>query len=212
MGYHRAGFEVVGIDNRRQPRYPFHFIQSDALDYLSEYGSEYDFIHASPPCQAYCKLKNMWNSKSHPDLVDKTRHLLRLSGRPWIIENVVGAPLMNAFMLCGTMFRLGTETAELRRHRLFEPSGDWASFLVPECRHTRRVIGVYGHLGRDLRRPDLGPQSFGLTDRGTAMGIDWMKWDELNQAIPPAYTEFIGRHAISYLNRKAELWTTSTGR
>ena len=90
MGYHRAGFDVVGVDKEPMKRYPFEFHQGDALEYLAEHGHEFDAIHASPPCQAYCSLKSMPNAKKHPELVEPTRALLKASGKPWVIENVIG--------------------------------------------------------------------------------------------------------------------------
>ena len=210
MGYYRAGFNVVGVDVKMQKHYPFPFVQGDALNPPVKL-SAFDAIHASPPCQAHTALKAMWNAKEHADLVDPARQLLRSTGLPYVIENVPGAPLLNATVLCGTAFGLGVDDAELRRHRLFE-----CSFLlmVPTCRHyTRdRVIGVYGGHGRDRRRirPATvgvyggaggrsnrdGTQQFSMAERSVAMGIDWMTGAELSQAIPPAYTEFIGRQLI----------------
>jgi DNA (cytosine-5)-methyltransferase 1 len=230
MGYHRAGFDVVGVDIKPQPHYPFEFHQSDALEYVAEHGHEFDAIHASPPCQAFTALKSMWNAKPHPDLVDPTRQLLIASGKPYVIENVPGAPLIEAWMLCGTMFGLGTGEAELRRHRLFETT---FAMLVPPCSHYQRhlVIGVYGGHGRDHRRTRPatvgvygdgngrdyrrqpatvgvygsaggasvrdGTQQFSTAERAEAMGIDWMTGNELSQAIPPAYTEFIGEYLLA---------------
>lgn len=212
-GYHRAGFdEIVGIDLKPQPRYPFQFIQADALEYCREHGHEFDAIHSSPPCQAYTVLKAMWNSKQHPDLVAPTRDLLEAVGRPYSIENVPGAPLRASVMLCGTMFNLGVEDAELWRHRYFETS--FHVGLTPPCQHYQRtkVIGVYGGHGRDRRRVVSvvgnsggksardGTQQFSVAERSVAMGIDWMTGAELSQAIPPAYTEFIGRYLLASLS------------
>jgi len=207
MGYYRAGFEVVGVDIKPQRHYPFEFYQGDALEYCREHGHKFDAIHASPPCQAFTALKSMWNAKEHPDLVGPTRELLAAIGRPCVIENVVGAPLIAPFVLCGTMFGLGTGAAELRRHRLFETTFDIG--LVPPCQHGARanVIGVYGGHGRDGRRTvgvygkrDRGVQEFSTAERAEAMGIDWMTGKELSQAIPPAYTELIGRQLLKLLS------------
>ena len=209
MGYHRAGFDVVGIDIKPQPRYPFPFIQADALKPPVDLKA-FDVIHASPPCQAFTALKSMWNSREHPELVEPTRKMLIESGKPWIMENVVGAPLINPMVLCGTMFGLTTEDqrAELRRHRLFESRDVFA--LLPPCQHNApMVIGVYGGHGRDRRRSvgvyghaggksvRDGAQQFSTKQRSEAMGIKWMTGNELSQAIPPAYTEFIGRQLLS---------------
>lgn len=216
MGYHRAGFEVVGVDIKPQPHYPFEFHQADALTYPLEGG---DVIHASPPCQRYTSLKAMWNRMEHPDLVAPTRALLIESGLPWVIENVPGAPLINPITLCGSMFRLGCDGAELRRHRIFETS--FPVLIDLQCQHgwsgkDSAVIGVYGHAGgysnaqrycvigvcgghgRDRRRRKNG-QHFPTAQRKEAMGIDWMTGQELSQAIPPAYTEFIGKQLMRIL-------------
>ena len=115
MGYYRAGFEnIVGIDNKPQPNYPFEFIQVDALEYLVEHGSEYDIIHASPPCQAFSWAAARWD-KEYPDLISATRDLLLRTGKQYIIENVITAPIEKSLLLCGTMFGLG-----VIRHRHFE--------------------------------------------------------------------------------------------
>lgn len=220
MGLYRAGFDVVGIDIKPQRRYPFAFVQANAL--LSPVDlSGFDFIWASPPCQAHTALKTMHNAKAHPDLIPATREMLNASGRPWVMENVPGAATLNPhLMLCGTMFGLGTGDAELRRHRLFELSFPLPA-LVPCCQHYVRglVCGVYGGHGRDRRRSATvgvygdgngrdyrrnpvrpvrdGTQQFSTAERAEAMGISWMSGDELSQAIPPAYSEFIGRMAIA---------------
>ncbi len=205
MGYHRAGFdEIVGVDIKPQPRYPFTFVHADALEYVATHGHEFDAIHASPPCQAFTVLKTMWNSKEHADLVEPTRRLLLAVRLPYVIENVPGAPVAAHVVLCGTMFSLGTGDAELRRHRLFELFGFF--LLAPSCRHYERgrVCGVYGGHGRDRRRSVRdGTQQFSTAQRREAMGIDWMSGNELSQAIPPAYTEFIGRQLITAIKEVA---------
>jgi DNA (cytosine-5)-methyltransferase 1 len=211
MGLHRAGFEVVGVDIRPQPRYPFEFHQADALTFPLD---GFDFIWASPPCQAHTAMKTMHNAKDHEDLIPATRERLIASGLPWAMENVMGAPLENPIMLCGTMFGLGVEDAELRRHRLFETSEP--ILLVPQCQHgaratigiyggharnrKRRSFGVYGEGCRDSRRKsDRGVEDFSIEHGRIAMDIDWMTTAELSQAIPPAYSEFIGRAALSWI-------------
>jgi DNA (cytosine-5)-methyltransferase 1 len=207
-GYRRAGFEVVGVDLKPSPRYPFEFHQGDAFAFLKAHGHEFDAIHASPPCQAHTALKTMYNARPHPDLIPATRRALKRTGKPWVIENVPGAPLIEPLTLCGSMFTLRTADgrAELRRHRLFEASFQIESDL--KCQHSRMtcgvygdgngrdyrrvpVIGVYGGHGRDRRRT-TAPQQFSVIERGEAMGIHWMTGNELSQAIPPAYTEYIG--------------------
>ena len=214
-GYARAGFDVTGVDNRPMPRNPHTFIQADALEYLAAHGHEYDVIHASPPCQAHTALRTMHNARKHVDLIPDTRALLQSTGLPYVIENVPGAPLHNPITLCGTMFGLGIEGAELRRHRLFESN---ILLMSPVCQHgqradvlgvygghvrnRRRTIGIYGEGVRDSRRKyDRGVPDFTIHDGRRAMGIDWMTIAELSQAIPPAYTEFIGHQLISVLDR-----------
>lgn len=214
MGLHQAGFDVIGVDRARQPRYPFTFVQADALRAPFDL-SGFDFIWASPPCQAHTSMKTMHNAREHADLIPATRAMLAAAGVPWVMENVVGAPLDHPFTLCGTMFGLGVEDAELRRHRLFE-----ASFLVltPDCRHgardtigvygghvrnrrRARTSGVYGEGVRDSRRKfDKGVPDFSIDQGRAAMGIDWMTTAELSQAIPPAYAEHIGRQALAHMS------------
>jgi DNA (cytosine-5)-methyltransferase 1 len=216
-GYQQAGFRVIGVDIEAQPHYCGDgFVQMNALEFLDRYtAGEFEraqAFHASPPCQAFTSLKAMWNAREHPDLVGVTRDKLRDTDRPWVLENVPGAPIESGIILCGTMFRLGCEGAELRRHRLFETP---FPLLSPfSCQHgwsgrdattvgvyghaggySQRqkycVIGVYGGHGRDKRRRKNG-QHFPTSARAEAMGIDWMTGTELSQAIPPAYTHFIG--------------------
>jgi DNA (cytosine-5)-methyltransferase 1 len=212
MGLHRAGFDVVGVDVTYQPRYPFQFINTDALgpDITYEFLRRFDLIWASPPCQAHTDLKTMHNAKKHIDLIPPTRRLLQSSGRPWVVENVPGSPLEFSILLCGTMFGLGCRDAELRRHRLFETS---RMLLAPTCQHgDRPVIGLYGGHQRNrkrfisiygegcresTRKHDKGHPDFTVEDGRAAMGIDWMTLAELCQAIPPAYAEFIGRQFLA---------------
>lgn len=195
MGYYRAGFtDITGIDIKPMKRYPFKFIQADALEYLEEHGREYDVIHASPPCQVYSITKNLKTiTKTYPDLIDKIRIVLLEIGRPYVIENVVGAPLLNPLMLCGSMFGLG-----VIRHRLFESAPPiW--FSPASCRHGR-VLPMWWatrkkflEQGRQHQFICVAGDSFLVSEGRKAMGIDWMTRKELAQAIPPAYTEFIGR-------------------
>ena len=214
MGYHRAGFEVVGVDIKPQPHYPFEFHQADALEFPLE---GYDAYHASPPCQRFSVMTNgRWKDRvsNHPDFIKPIRELLITTGKPYVIENVPGAKaeLLNPIMLCGTMFNLQTtEGSQLRRHRYFETSWLWSDFL-PQCKHNkgsaigvygggqhplRRVpatIGVWGHAGGSSNRDGL--VQFGTDARREAMGIDWMTGNELSEAIPPAYTEYIGKYLM----------------
>jgi DNA (cytosine-5)-methyltransferase 1 len=205
VGYHRAGFDVVGVDINPQPRYPFEFHQADALTFPLD---GFDAVHASPPCQAHTAMGVMWNARKHPDLVAATRARLIDAGVPYVIENVVGAPLDNPVQVCGAALNLGTDSHALARHRLFECS---FPVMVPPCAHgSMPTIGVYGDHARDRRRvpgapnPERGMQfgaDLGLQLAREAMGIDWMSWREISQAIPPAYTEHIGgylRAALAY--------------
>jgi DNA (cytosine-5)-methyltransferase 1 len=199
VGYSRAGFEVVGVDIDPQPRYPFEFFQADALDVLERWhwlelcGYRVAAIHASPPCQAYSVA--VLDKTDRPDLLGATRECLEALGLPWVIENVPGAPMRADYILCGSMFGL----PGLRRHRLFETS--WRGFaLAPPCRHDFAHVSVVGH-GPDHHSPFADLRGIGkwreLKQR--AMGIDWMTRDELSQAIPPAYTEFIGGQLLAHL-------------
>lgn len=218
MGLWRAGFDVIGVDIEFQKRYPFRFVQADALRSPFDL-RRFDFIWASPPCQAHTSMKTMHNAKAHADLIPATRAMLKAAGVPYVIENVVGAPLENHFRLCGTSFGLGVEDADLRRHRIFETS--WPFTFVPPCQHgaravigvygghirnrKRRTIGVYGEGCRDSRRKmDRGVPDFSIDQGKIAMGIDWMTIAELSQAIPPAYSEFIGREALAHISSFAE--------
>lgn len=199
-GLQRAGFYVVGVDIKRQPHYcgdEFH--QTDALVFDTR---GFDFIWASPPCQAHVSLRWMHNAKQHEDLIPPTRQRLLKSESVWCMENVPGAPLKSGLVLCGTMFGLGSGDAELRRHRHFELSFHMPLFGLPVCQHGAkpRVIGVYGGHGRDRRRT-VNTQDYSTDQRRQAMGIDWMNGTELSQAIPPAYSEFIGRAAIAHIQQ-----------
>ena len=196
VGYHRAGFDVVGVDINPQPRYPFEFHQADALEFCREHGHEYDAIHASPPCQAYSVSRKIHDSGSrHPDLVSPTRQWLWVSGVPWVIENVPGAPLRDPAVLCGLMFDL-----KVLRHRLFETN--WQLSAPPHPKHPP------GELTGSCRGYSTGAHGY-VTVAGNnfvrevgarAMGIDWpMTRKELAQAIPPAYTEYIGKQLIQIL-------------
>jgi DNA (cytosine-5)-methyltransferase 1 len=199
MGYHRAGFDVVGVDIAPQPNYPFVFVHADALEELAAWISweregpfereAFDAIHASPPCQAYMRSGNVDRGR-HPDLLGSTRNLLVESGLPWVIENVPGAPMRPDAQLCGSQFGL-----EIRRHRWFELSlGE--PILTLACDHTQPIAGVYGH-PHGLRGASKGMLPSDLETWSRAMGIDWMTTAELANAIPPAYTELIGEYLLA---------------
>lgn len=192
MGYHRAGFEVDGVDIRPQKKYPFRFIQGDAVEYLKAHGHEYDVIHASPPCQEHSKAKHLAND-GHGDFIETIRAELKKAGKPYVIENVPGAPLINPVVLNGFMFGLNVD-----RERLFECSFSMPFMLKPQSAQKQvkmgrpvkdgEIIQVVGHFSN-------------VPYARKAMGIDWMGQKELAQAIPPAYTEFIGRELQKILNR-----------
>ena len=205
MGYHRAGFEVIGVDIEPQPRYPFEFIQADALEFLDTHLTVYDLdgidaIHASPPCQAYSAMANCRPglAEKYPKLIEPTRELLQATGLPYVIENVPGSPLKNYGQLCGTIFCRQVEfngrKYELQRHRWFETNWPLTTY---ECEHAYPSLPVYGH-GVPGNRPDLRGQDFAVAAR-EAMGIDWMNRDELAESIPPCYTEFVGRQLRAHL-------------
>lgn len=195
VGYSRAGWDVTGVDLAPQPRYPFAFHRADALAYLTEHGHEYDAIHASPPCQAYSALRNRHPDRTYPDLVAATRTALVASGRPWVIENVPGAPLHHWIALCGTMFGL-----RVYRHRRFE-----TSCFLWQPQHPEHPVHRLGGLQQRGRKTHYLAGGFvTITGNvgsycGPAMGIDWMTGEELSQAIPPAYTAFIGSHLLAAL-------------
>lgn len=201
MGYRRAGFAVVGVDIEPQPRYPFEFHQADAFDFLAAHWYEFDAIHASPPCQAYSALKSLSDS-SHPQLVVPVRWALQSTGKPYVIENVPGAPLADPVTLCGSMFDLGTVCRDgvyrqLRRHRLFESNVPLSTLT---CDHQGQAVGVYGlGGGGQMARGYKGDKKDSLA----AMGTDWMDRKGVSQAIPPAYTEYIGKQLIAALQKEA---------
>jgi len=205
MGYHRAGFEVVGVDHAEQPHYPFEFHQADALEFLKEHGHEYDVIHASPPCQKFTTINNVSRARGfdvdhHPDLIDITRKALIETGKVYIIENVQGAPLKTQVILCG--YALGLK--RLARHRHFESN---VLLFAPKCAHRRKpTIGVYGILnGRRVveKKYYQGNRvAKSLEEASMVMGIDWMTEEEIVLAIPPAYTEYLGRQLMRICKRR----------
>lgn len=193
-GYAQAGFEVVGVDIAPQPRYPFEFHQADALYYLMAHGAEFDAVHASPPCQAHTRAQKIQGNE-HPDLLAPTRFVLELWGGPYVIENVPGAPLIEPVELCGSMFGLSTY-----RHRLFETNWDLA---VPEhpahvARTTKMgrapVEGEFMHIVGNFSGVDKGRE---------VMEMPWASRDGLREAIPPAYTRWIGAQLMEQIGRAA---------
>jgi DNA (cytosine-5)-methyltransferase 1 len=202
VGYSRAGFEVVGVDINPQPNYPLPFIQADALKLSRRFISSFDAVHASPPCQAYSDLaKRNGNAHEWPRLIEPIRDIFIRTGLPYVIENVSGAPLLNPVVLCGTMF------PELRvlRHRLFE-----ANFAIvppphgkhPICHTFDKRKGQYGKTDemRDFVSVNGGGNCSVAAARD-AMGINWMTKNELNEAIPPAYSEFIGNQLLRQISK-----------
>jgi DNA (cytosine-5)-methyltransferase 1 len=200
MGYHRAGFDVVGVDINPQPQFPFEFIQADVLTLDPAFVASFDAVHASPPCQAYTGMQRINTrapKREHPKLVEPVRDMLRASGRHYAMENVPGAPLIKPIVLCGSMFDLG-----VRRHRLFECS---FPMLVPLCQHKGRArpIAVYGdHPQQPGDKTYRVNRARTLAEGQEAMGIDWMPWRPLTQSIPPAYTQFIGEQLIRQLAQR----------
>lgn len=201
MGYHRTGmFEIIGVDNKPQPRYPFKFFLGDALEWAHNLADYADFIHASPPCQKYSKAAKGrfdYEKRNYPDLVGATRKAIE--HKPYIIENVPGAPLIDPVQLCGTHFHLWTGDLYLRRHRLFESNLD---LVGTGCYHPKGFYSaeVYGNGPNSFFRKKFG-RSLRVAEKQQVMGIDWMIIREINEAIPPAYTEYLGRQVIECLKK-----------
>lgn len=201
MGYARAGFEVVGIDINPQPYFPFDFVLGDCLDLdPADLAADFDAVHASPPCQAYSQKRASWGRpRKHPvehaDLMPQTRRFLQATGLPYIIENVKGAPLRGDMMLCGSMFGLA-----IRKHRYFETSFPCFA-LMPPCDH-RRIYDPWHGKGRtaDAMREAQGtpwiPMCGGKTRRQGTSG-------DLFNAIPPAFTEWLGGRLMAHLQEAA---------
>ncbi|WP_369378902.1 SAM-dependent methyltransferase [Streptomyces sp. cg36] len=189
-GYADAGFDVTGVDHVPQPRYPYRFVQADAIAFVLAHGAEFDVIHASPPCQHDSECQRI-QGNTHPDLIAPTRTALETTGRPWVMENVSGAvlKLRAPVMLCGPMFAL-----ETYRHRFFETSGglsltqpDHPVHLVPQAKMGRPVPpGHYGQFVGNFSGVDLARR---------VLGVPWMNRDGIRECIPPAYTQWIG-HAV----------------
>jgi DNA (cytosine-5)-methyltransferase 1 len=201
VGYHRAGFEVVGVDIKPQPRYPFEFICRDVFSlehwFETSWIAEFDAVHASPPCQLFSAYQRAnKRQREHVNLIPETRRLLRATGLPYVIENVPGAPLGEPVTICGVSVGL-----DVRRHRLFEAN---FSLIVPPCACGAWRPAKFDRGSRHIRPNDrrtvaVGEWRIPLDVQQKAMGIDWMPVSELSQAIPPAYTELIGHQLMSYL-------------
>jgi DNA (cytosine-5)-methyltransferase 1 len=205
VGYAEAGFTVYGVDLKHGKRYPFTYIRADALDVLkdSQFVSQFDVIHASPPCQTHSITKHLrnaqGNSTSKLDLIPETRAALIASGKPYVIENVPGSPLINPIQLCGSSFGL-----KVRRHRLFESNMKLQGSI---CDHKLqgKPIGVYGALGDQPqgRNKVTGKYVYGgqvantIKEAQDAMGMPWAIWTELVEAIPPAFTKYLGLQLLA---------------
>lgn len=210
-GYHLAGFEVVGVDIANIKRYPFEFIKRDALEVLNdaEFLAGFDAIHASPPCQTHSATKHLRNAQGNTssklDLIPQTRAGLIASGLPYIIENVPGAPLIDPVLLCGSSFGL-----KVRRHRLFESNVELTG-LPCDHKSQGKPVGVYGSMNDTAQGVDKatgryvigGSTAKTVEEAREAMGIDWMLWGDLVEAIPPAYTKHLGLQLIEHLGGNA---------
>jgi Site-specific DNA methylase len=202
-GYRRAGFDILGVDINPQPNNPHPFIQADALEFARERGHEFDVWHGSPPCQAYTTMSNRHRGQggkadSWPKLIEPLRELAIASGKPYVIENVVGArsALIAPVTLHGGMFGLG-----VHRPRLFESNIPLFSEKAPQVKNP---VGVYGKApdGRHLFTRADGTRQLAASsaeEAGLAMGIDWMTWDGLRECVPPAYTEYLGHQLADFL-------------
>lgn len=206
-GYQLAGFYVVGVDNRPQPHYVGdEFYQADALEFVAAHGHEFDAIHASPPCQKHTTLQNVnaarGLSNAHVDWIPDTRRALEDAGNPYIIENVQGSPLLLQAIVCGHALGL----THLMRHRHFESN---VLIMGTNCTHrgVDGLVGVYGEYpdGHRVNQKQYKATvtASSIDEAREAMGIDWMDWDEIKEAIPPAYTEYLGRQLMAYVQERA---------
>lgn len=203
MGYHRAGFEVVGVDKNPQPNYPFKFIQGDVFETFDLLKGEFSVFHASPPCQKYSSSTAKHRHKDYPDLVKETRSILQSTGEPYVIENVPGAPIRPDLKLSGLHFGL-----RVFRERWFEVSP--MLILNPSSEKTHKgntlngsyisVTGNGGQNSNQARLKDIFLSTNWKDAAAEAMQIDWMTWKEMAQAIPPAYTEYIGKEIMKWIN------------
>lgn len=207
VGYHRAGFDVVGVGCEWQLNYPFSYVQDDALEFLGRYvalkevwpRTAYGAIHASPPCQPYSSTKSLHDAE-YAALIPEVRSLLQATGLPYVIENVVGAPLVNPVKLCGSSFGLG-----VRRHRLFETNFPVMSVPCAHWDQPEPIDVTGGGPSKKPRTDGAGGRSRkprNLAQAREAMGIDWMSRSELNEAIPPTFTEYVGRALLEALERE----------
>lgn len=201
-GYADAGFTMTGVDHRPMPRYPYEFIQADVFDIIQDrtYIDQFDLIHASPPCQYWSSTKHLTHTRGKVDaLTPICDWASRYPDKIWVIENVEEAPFPREYTiyLCGSMFEglHGDDPRrQLRRHRKFYmPQSQLPR--QPYCQHNGfKALGVYGNLRDSL--PGGGQTASTLSEASRLMGIDWMVWRELREAIPPAYTRYIGEHLV----------------
>lgn len=201
VGYARAGFTVTGVDHAPQPHYPYDFIQADALEYVREYGHLFDAIHASPPCQAYSQATKCWaainGKRGYADMVAATRDALRETGKPYIIENVVGAPLLSPVRLCGVYFGL-----KVYRHRLFESN---LLLFQPDHHPHPETVPLAGRGASAGGYISVAGHFSDVAAARAAMGISWMTGAELSQAVPPAYTHHLGTQLAWHLQPRARM-------
>lgn len=208
VGYHRAGFEVVGVDHLFQKNYPFEFHEADALEFVRAHGQEFDIIHASPVCKGYSIANNIHGRDDHPMQIEGVRNALLTTSKPYVIENVPGAReyMYSPATICGRALGLG-----VKRHRLFESNlllygticppghpGAWLSIFGHTVLSRGKVIGKAKGGGNRIKRKHMG-----LAAGREAMEIPWMARDELSEAIPPAYTSFIGEQLMWHLKGEA---------
>jgi DNA (cytosine-5)-methyltransferase 1 len=200
VGFQRAGFEVIGVDIKPQPNYPLPFIQADALKLDPKFLAMFDAIHASPPCQSYSDLaKRNGNGDAWPRLIEPVRKMLKKTGLPYVMENVDGAPLLDPVVLCGTMF----PKLRVLRHRLFE--ANFEIVAPPHKKHPK--VHTFdrrkSHFGKTDEWKDFvqvtGGGNCSIAAARAAMGIDWMTKMEINESIPPAYTELVGKALLRHL-------------
>lgn len=211
VGYSRAGFEVTGVDIKKRPRYPYKFIQANALEVFSDkaFMSQFDAYVGSPPCQSNTRAQHLRKAQGNElrvngiNLIPETREAFEFTGKPYVIENVEGADMRSDLLLCGSMFpelHVYDESGRrwLKRHRLFESNIPLA--MPSACDHKNagvRPLGIYGSMRDNI--PSGGQTARNIEEARTIMGIDWMLWDDLKESIPPAYTEWIGRQLIQHV-------------
>lgn len=193
MGYFQAGFtEIVGVDTKKQKRYPFTFVQSDALDYLEKHGMEFDLIHTSPPCQRYSRFTPNAMKGNHPDLIAATREMLMRVGLPFVIENVPGARhlLHSPIYICGSMVGL-----PIWRHRYFEIYPP-VPLTTPECDHNFKPVLITDHGGPNANGPGRPRKRTPVAVKREAAQVDWVSSEGISDILPPAYTRFIGQYLL----------------